>query len=228
MHRLNHENEGPEDLKASVATANDVVGTMGDLNSNFTMNFTREGAGFENNLNSTIEDQKLTSQMLELKNKQMEQPVCRICLSEEEPSNPLITPCKCTGSLANIHLECIREWLEGKKHQKETPFVNSYIWKQLECEICKNPYSDITQLKNGTEVSLLKYTIHEDAKSYMIIESVTNTNSKTIHVVNFSARSRVKVGRGQNAEVRITDISVSRLHTFITCTKFGNVFIEDN
>ena len=154
--------------------------------------------------------------------------MCRICLSEEEPGNPLISPCKCTGSLSNIHIECLREWLEGKKHMKETPFVNSYIWKQLECEICKNPYSDSTFLKTGEEVTLLKYDVHEDARSYMVIESVSNTNSKTIHVINFTSRSRIKVGRGQNAEVRITDISVSRLHTFITCTKFGNVFIEDN
>jgi pSer/pThr/pTyr-binding forkhead associated (FHA) protein len=86
----------------------------------------------------------------------------------------------------------------------------------------------MAQLKNGEEVSLLKYSVHDDAKTYMIIESVTNTNSKTIHVINFSNRSRIKVGRGQNAEVRITDISVSRLHTFITCTKLGNVYIEDN
>lgn len=79
---------------------------------------------------------------------------------------------------------------------KETPYVNSYIWKQLECEICKNPYSDITLLKNGEEATLLKYSVHDDARSYMVIESVTNTNSKTIHVINFTTRSRIKVGRG--------------------------------
>jgi len=34
------------------------------------------------------------------------------------------------------------EWLENKKHMKETPYVNSYIWKNLECEICKANYKD--------------------------------------------------------------------------------------
>jgi hypothetical protein len=92
-----------------------------------------------------------------------------------------------------IHVECLKEWLEGKKHMKETPFVNSYIWKNLECEICKSPYSDTTFLKDGKEVNLLKYSVHDDANSYMIIESVTNTTSKTIHVVNFSARKKIKV-----------------------------------
>jgi E3 ubiquitin-protein ligase DOA10 len=95
-----------------------------------------------------------------------------------------------------IHLSCLKEWLEGKKHMKETQVVNSYIWKNLECEICKASYSDITRLKNGQVVSLLKYNIHVDATSYMIIESVTNTTSKTIHVINFNQRKKIKVGRG--------------------------------
>ncbi len=60
---------------------------------------------------------------------------------------------------------------------KETEIVNSYIWKNLECEICKTSYADLTKiptLKDGIK------------KSYMVIESVTNTTSKTIHVINFS------------------------------------------
>lgn len=142
-----------------------------------------------------------------------EEIICRICLSEEEPDNPIISPCNCTGSVKYIHLECIREWLEGKKHKKETPFVNSYIWRGLECEICKAFYQDVMKMPNGKEVSLLNFDIHEDADKYMIIESVTNSSSKTIHVVNLSNQDSVKVGRGSQCEVRITDVSVSRHHS---------------
>jgi hypothetical protein len=118
-------------------------------------------------------------------------------LSEEEPGNPIISPCSCIGSVKWIHLDCIREWLESKKHKKCTPFVNSYIWRGLECEICKAFYQDVViSPETGKEVSLLKFDIHEDAKKYMIIESVTNSSSKTIHVVNFSALTFIKVGRG--------------------------------
>lgn len=46
----------------------------------------------------------------------------------------------------------------------------------------------------------------------MIIESVTNSSSKTIHIVNLSELGEVKVGRGSQCEVRITDVSVSRHH----------------
>lgn len=121
---------------------------------------------------------------------------CRICLSEEEPGNPIISPCSCTGSVKYIHLECIKEWLEGKKHKKETPYVNSYIWRGLECEICKAFYNDVVTLPNGKEVSLLRFDVHPDADKYMILESVTNSSSKTIHVVNLSNQNEVKVGRG--------------------------------
>jgi hypothetical protein len=76
---------------------------------------------------------------------------------------------------------------------KETDVVNSYIWKTLECEICKTAYSDVTPLKSGKFVNLLNYSVHANAKSYMIIESVTNTTSKTIHVVNFNERRKIKV-----------------------------------
>ena len=126
-----------------------------------------------------------------------EEIVCRICLCEEEPENPIISPCECTGSVKYIHVNCIREWLEGKKHKKETQYVNSYIWRGLECEICKAPYKDTIKLPKSTkEVSLLNFEVHRDAQRYMIIESVTNSSSKTIHVVNFSASNDIKVGRG--------------------------------
>ena len=143
--------------------------------------------------------------------------VCRICLSEEEyPDHILITPCNCAGSMRFIGLSCLQNWLDGKRHSKETAIVNSYIWKNLECEICKHPFKDIIIGEDGREFNLLNYKIHEFSFNYIIIESVTQTTSKTIHVINFDARSSVKVGRAQAAEVRITDISVSRHHSNIT------------
>lgn len=158
-----------------------------------------------------------------------ENTVCRICLSEEDlPDHELITPCKCGGSMGHIGLSCLKEWLEGKRHCKETGVVNSYIWKNLECEICKHPFKDSFLSKDGRELSLLNYNIHDGINNYMIIESVTQTTSKTIHVINFDARKSVKVGRAQVAEVRITDISVSRHHSNLTLTEDGTVALTDN
>lgn len=116
--------------------------------------------------------------------------ICRICLSEEElPEHELITPCKCMGSMRFIGLSCLKNWLAGKRHCKETSIVNSYIWKNLECEICKSPFKEIFVGADGRELSLLNYSIHDGIQNYMIIESVTQTTSKTIHVINFDARN---------------------------------------
>ena len=79
----------------------------------------------------------------------------------------------CSGSLAHIGLSCLKEWLEGKKHFKETDQVNSYIWKQLECEICKAPFSDEVANIEGKMVKLLNYNIHEESQNYAVLESVT-------------------------------------------------------
>lgn len=42
------------------------------------------------------------------------------------------------------------------------------------------------------------------------------------------SRVFIKVGRGHDAEVRITDISVSRLHAFIKRSVKGDFILEDN
>lgn len=65
--------------------------------------------------------------------------MCRICLeSDFTIENPLVTPCKCTGSLKHIHLECIRLWTNSKRVSYEEPGLKSWFWSDLVCEICKS------------------------------------------------------------------------------------------
>ena len=38
-------------------------------------------------------------------------PVCYMCFDEEDTeTNPLITPCKCSGDTKYVHVECLRKW----------------------------------------------------------------------------------------------------------------------
>mmetsp|Transcript_32786 Transcript_32786/g.50047 ORF Transcript_32786/g.50047 Transcript_32786/m.50047 type:complete len:112 (-) Transcript_32786:1221-1556(-) len=70
--------------------------------------------------------------------KMAEGKVCRICLGEENNSeDPLISPCKCSGTMSHIHLSCLREWLNSKRSRKEHEYVKTYCWKIMECELCK-------------------------------------------------------------------------------------------
>ena len=70
----------------------------------------------------------------------LEQALCKICLCEEEEDNPIVSPCICAGSVGHVHLHCLRQWLDSKKKKLETNQVNSYIWKDLVCEICHSNY----------------------------------------------------------------------------------------
>lgn len=85
-----------------------------------------------------------------LKNLNPDEQLCRICLGEEEENvmNPLLSPCKCTGSMGLIHVECLKEWLKGKKIQRIGETVSTYFWKNLECELCKTRFPIEIELKN--------------------------------------------------------------------------------
>ena len=63
---------------------------------------------------------------------------------------------------------------------------------------------------------------------YLVLESISSNTSKVIHVVNMTNISRVYIGRGHEAQVRVTDISVSRLHAFLTKSVQGYFYLMDN
>lgn len=99
-------------------------------------------------------------------------PICRICLGDEnmEP-NPLISPCKCSGSMKMIHIDCLREWLNSKSSFKENSSVKTYCWKALECELCKMRFPDRIFSEKGPSIELISYDKPES--DYMVLESVT-------------------------------------------------------
>ncbi|XP_071185574.1 E3 ubiquitin-protein ligase MARCHF7-like isoform X2 [Salvelinus alpinus] len=58
--------------------------------------------------------------------------LCRICqMGLESPSNPLIEPCRCTGSLQYVHQDCIKKWLRSKISS------GTNLDAITTCELCK-------------------------------------------------------------------------------------------
>ena len=51
---------------------------------------------------------------------------CRICL--QITNEPLVSPCKCKGSLSFIHTSCLKSWLLTHENPPST------------CELCRSPY----------------------------------------------------------------------------------------
>jgi len=60
------------------------------------------------------------------------EPCCRIChQTAEESGNPMITPCRCTGSISHVHVRCLLQWLQ----RPET--VRNSVWR---CDVCQQKY----------------------------------------------------------------------------------------
>ncbi len=103
----------------------------------------------------------------------------------------------------------------------------SYFWKSFECEICKTAYP--LMIKNqGKNYHLVNYD--RPQSSYIVLESLNQekNTSRIVHIVKPSAGKDVfKMGRGHESDLRINDISVSRLHAMIKY-KDGKFLLEDN
>ena len=101
-----------------------------------------------------------------------------------------------------------------------------HLIKNLECELCKMPLKERFTLK-GQIIILIDIQRPED--NYIILEGIIKekTENKYLYLINFKNKQNVKIGRSIEADVRISDISVSRNHAFIKLFE-GNFYIQDN
>lgn len=81
--------------------------------------------------------------------------LCRICLDPGEYDNPLITPCKCSGSVKYIHLNCLKAWLAKRLNVVKTQHCVTINWVALTCEMCKTAF---------------KYRIYMDNKKFYTVD----------------------------------------------------------
>ena len=119
---------------------------------------------------------------------------CRICLSDgSEDSDPLISPCKCMGTMGLVHLKCLQHWFNSKISSRERHNSKSFSWKALECELCKLAYPEKIEVK-GTYHSLVEMPKPEG--SYIILEVFgKDRNTKTFHVISLSNKNNVRLVR---------------------------------
>ena len=74
---------------------------------------------------------------------------------------------------------------------------------------------------------MIDYDLPENATHYIVLESISSNTSKVIHVVNMSELNKLFIGRGHDAHVRVTDISVSRLHAIFYKAQNGYFYLTD-
>ena len=188
-------------------------------------------------------------------NKNKKVKICRICYLEEydKYNNPLIKPCKCSGSMKYIHYECLLHWIKTKISVERSSFSSNellgvYTLSPLECELCKTKlpnylrhkkeiYSllnldkkfdeDINLNKKGEKISKRR---RENKDSYIIFDSIApqRIESRYRFLVKFDENNIIKIGRGLDMQLVLNDISVSRNHCQLKIEDDGSIVLEDN
>ena len=152
---------------------------------------------------------------------------CKICCCDDiEPDNPLISPCKCIGSMKFIHLKCLQKWLQSKITSRSSGSVTSYFWSDFVCELCKTVLPS-TIIYKGRTFELI--SINYPSTPYMILEDIRpdENHYQILHLINLTPGEYATIGRGHDADIKIADISVSRIHAKIRFYK-GKFFIQDS
>ena len=155
--------------------------------------------------------------------------VCRICYMEEEKEeNPLVQPCICSGSMKFIHLSCLKQWIGTRSCIKidNTEDCSIFLIKPVECELCKTKFPDFIK-HEGILYPLLDFT--NEFESYLTLESLTldKQKNKFIYVISLEKSRKLKVGRGHESNILLSDISVSRIHCYMIVEN-NKIFLEDN
>ena len=160
--------------------------------------------------------------------------LCRICYEvDSTEENPLIYPCICKGSTKYIHYECLKNWLNSKIEEdisvdSENPEVEviSYNRKDISCELCKEKLPDYIKYNNRFyNISFYKPKFNE----FIVFESMRadKHRAKFIHIISFDNKESVHIGRANECELSIAELSVSRFHCIIHKDD-GDMFLEDN
>ena len=212
----------------------------------------------ENNKGENIEiatvnqenENKSNNQEINL-NSNKKKKICRICYLEEENNhlNPLIKPCKCSGSMKYIHYECLLHWLRTKLIITKRPIIDNgffdiYKLDLIECELCKNHL--LNYIKHNNKIySLIDYhrldkqidkLLSKKEKSklknennYIIFDDILPGRSGNLcrYLVKFNPDGILKIGRGLDNQLILNDISVSRTHCLISLDQSYNLILED-
>ena len=163
--------------------------------------------------------------------------ICRICYSdEEEIKSPLLNLCKCSGDVKYIHLSCLSHWLETKSKilNLSNNICKQLFFNKIHCEICKEKYPEIIfdLIKRKTyqvyKPEEIFSSLNNIYNNYIVFESFELINQKKlIYIISFDEKNAISIGRGQDCDVRLGDVTVSRMHSLFVRTKDNKIIIKD-
>eukprot|EP00340_Litonotus_pictus_P004504 CAMPEP_0170523848 /NCGR_PEP_ID=MMETSP0209-20121228/9284_1 /TAXON_ID=665100 ORGANISM="Litonotus pictus, Strain P1" /NCGR_SAMPLE_ID=MMETSP0209 /ASSEMBLY_ACC=CAM_ASM_000301 /LENGTH=659 /DNA_ID=CAMNT_0010812179 /DNA_START=291 /DNA_END=2270 /DNA_ORIENTATION=- len=209
-----------------------------DISNNSNQHLLSKGPDFKllENLNRNLKttDEKQESKVKKMKKSTLqtmqsfEIPTCRICFAVTERMNPLICPCKCTGSVKYVHIECLKTWLKSRTTIKVYKNLTVITFKNSSCEICKYIYNERIQIGNKIE-HILNYD-KPKGENYLILEGFNweSKETKNWYLVHLDKPSDcIHFGRANYSDVRMSCISVSRDHAYLRLSSEGKFYLED-
>ena len=163
--------------------------------------------------------------------------ICRICfMSENEFSSPLLSLCKCSGDSKFIHLNCLSKWFKIKSEiiHSSNNFYSKIVFNTLNCEICKEKFPEMVYdiaKEKSYEIYNPEYfitSLNNIYHNYVIFESFELINNKKIiYLVSFDKKDKITIGRSQSSDMKISDVTISRIHSFLLRTKDNKILIKD-
>ena len=154
----------------------------------------------------------------------LEKNICRLCYQEESTiQDPLLSPCKCSGSMKYIHYSCLKKSIQQKIQIRNEDNCDLYFFKSYCCEICLETYPKYitykTNLYNLVDIDTSKYIDYVLA-SIIYYTNLNNSDKKQLTYLGYlifkiDEQNELKIGRNQNNHIVLKDISISRNHCVI-------------
>ena len=118
--------------------------------------------------------------------------ICRICQADDIPAdNPLISPCKCSGSIKYIHVKCMQEWYKSKLVSRVMQNTTSYTIKGLECELCKQRFS--MSIEHDGKIIDLVNVLRPKTGAYLVLESTGQIAVTHIHITAMENKRTIRM-----------------------------------
>ena len=144
------------------------------------------------------------------------QKICRICyLEEDNPTlNPLIRPCKCSGSMKYIHLKCLIVWIKTKVEIDNSEYLDNgkytiYSSEKIECELCKEVFPDYIKHNNKLYnlMDFEQYFGEDDDNNIIITEGEVDKKDKAKQGNSSSINSNLKkkISNNENNQDKINN-----------------------
>lgn len=132
---------------------------------------------------------------------------CKICKETiNEPDNPLVSPCNCTGSIGKVHHNCLEQWIQTSDSNQ--------------CNICNCPYFQRTIHSGPLPESMVLSAIDTEKRisklvSLFIFIFATSTLSGTVlrKLCNYFLWSRLT----------FTKIALYNVYEFIVYAAIGTL-----